>query len=200
MIEDPPAAALGGAPRWAARVLGRGGVALAGVWGFAEGTLFFVVPDVLLSLAALGGGRRALPHVAAAVVGAALAGAVMVFWAAADYPAASGAVRNVPFVREAMFARVDEGLESEGALALFRGSVTGVPYKIYAVEAPGRMAAGPFLAWTVPARAARFLLVWALFALLGGWLRRRYPGKWRLLAGVHAALWVSFYLFYWSVV
>ena len=182
------------------RLLGREGIALACAWGFAEGTLFFIVPDVLLSLAALCGGRRALPHVAAAVLGALLAGAVMFSWSAADYPAASGAVRRVPFVREAMFARVDEGLQTEGALALFRGSVTGVPYKIYAVAAPGRMPVAPFLAWTVPARAARFLLVWALFTVLGGWLRGRHPGNWRLLAGVHAALWVPFYLYYWSVV
>jgi membrane protein YqaA with SNARE-associated domain len=188
------------APAWAARLLGREGIALAGLWGFAEGTLFFVVPDVLLSLAALSGGRRALPHVAAAVGGALLAGAVMVSWSAADYRAASGAVRNVPFVREAMFARVDEGLEQDGAAALFRGSVTGIPYKIFAVEAPGRISAPHFLAWTVPARAARFLLVWALFALLGAWLRSRYPNNWRLLAAVHAALWIPFYLYYWSVV
>jgi membrane protein YqaA with SNARE-associated domain len=166
----------------------------------AEGTLFFIVPDVLLSLAALCGGRRGTPHVAAAILGALLAGAVMFSWSGADYPAASGAVRRVPFVREAMFTRVDEGLQTEGALALFRGSVTGVPYKIYAVQAPERMPVAPFLAWTVPARGARFLLAWALFAVLGGWLRRRHPGNWRLLAGVHAALWVPFYLFYWSVV
>jgi hypothetical protein len=158
------------------------------------------VPDVLVSLAALCGGRRALPHVVAAVAGALLAGAVMFAWSASDEPAASAAVRNVPFVRETMFARVDEGLETEEALALFRGSVTGVPYKIYAVEAPGRMPAAAFLAWTVPARAARFLLVWGLFSLLGAWLRRREPGRWGLLAGVHAALWIPFYLFYWSVV
>lgn len=188
------------APRWAARLLGRQGMALAGLWGFAEGTLFFVVPDVVLSLAALAGGRRALPHVAAAVLGALVAGAVMYSWSAADYQAASEAVKGVPFVREAMFARVDEGLEQEGALALFRGSVTGVPYKIYAVEAPGRMAAAAFLAWTVPARGARFLLVWGMFSVLGGWLRRRHPGNWRLLAGLHAALWIPFYLYYLSVV
>jgi membrane protein YqaA with SNARE-associated domain len=187
-------------PGWVSRLLGREGIVLACVWGFAEGTLFFVVPDVLISLAALCGGRRALPHVAAAVVGAVLAGGVMFAWSASDEPAARAAVRSVPFVREAMFARVDEGLENEGALALFRGSVTGVPYKIYAVEAPGRMLAPLFLAWTVPARAARFLLVWALFSILGVWLRRREPGRWSLLAGVHAALWVPFYLFYWSVV
>ena len=192
--------AQGAAPAWISRLLGRGGVALACAWGFAEGALFFIVPDVLLSLAALCGGRRALPHVVAAVIGALLAGAAMFSWSAADYPAASATVRNVPFVREEMFARVDAGLEQDGALALFRGSVTGVPYKIYAVEAPGRLPAALFLAWTMPARAARFLLVWALFAVLGAWLRRRYPGNWRLLAGVHAVLWVPFYLYYWSVV
>jgi hypothetical protein len=117
--EEAPDEVQGDMPRWVTRLMGREGIALACVWGFAEGTLFFVVPDVLVSLAALCGGRRALPHVVAAVAGALLAGAVMFAWSASDEPAASAAVRNVPFVRETMFARVDEGLETEEALALF---------------------------------------------------------------------------------
>jgi membrane protein YqaA with SNARE-associated domain len=182
------------------RLAGRGGIALAGAWGFAEGTLFFIVPDVLISLAALCAGRHALRHVAAAVAGAVLAGGLMFAWATADYPAASAAVSHVPFVRERMFAQADEGLEKEGALALVRGAFTGVPYKIYAVEAPGRMPAATFLLATVPARAARFLLVWAVFAVLGSWIRRQKPGRWSLLAWVHAACWVPFYLVYWSAI
>ena len=173
---------------------------MAGAWGFAEGTLFFIVPDVLISLAALCGGRRALPHVAATVAGAVLAGGVLFAWSTADYPAASGVMRRVPFVREAMVAQVDAGLDTEGPLALFRGSVTGVPYKLFAVEAPGRIPVALFLAATVPARAARFLLVWATFALLGGWMRRRYPGRWNRLASLHAAVWIPFYVVYWGVV
>lgn len=182
------------------RLGGRGGVALAGVWGFAEGTLLFIVPDVLISLAAMCAGRRAGRHVAAAVAGAVLAGGVMFAWSAADYPVASNAVRNVPFVRERMFAAADAGMDQQGALALFRGAFTGVPYKIFAVEAPGRMPAVLFLVATMPARAARFLLVWAAFAILGFWIRGRSPGRWNLLAGVHAALWVPFYIVYWSVI
>ncbi len=180
--------------------MGRGGIALACVWGLAEGMLFFIVPDVLISLAALCAGRRALRHVAGAVVGAVLAGGLMVAWASADYPSASAAVRNVPFVRERMVAHVDEGLEQQGARALFRGAVTGIPYKLYAVEAPGRMPISLFLAATVPARAARFLLVWSVFAVLGSWIRGHKPERWRLLAWIHAALWASFYIVYWSVI
>jgi len=43
---------------WVQWMLGWPGIALAFVWGLAEGTLFFVVPDVLLSLAALFGPRE----------------------------------------------------------------------------------------------------------------------------------------------
>jgi len=47
-------------PAWVPWLLGRPGIALAFLWGLAEGTLFLVVPDVLLSLAAMLGPRRAL--------------------------------------------------------------------------------------------------------------------------------------------
>lgn len=188
------------APGWVSRLAGRRGIALAFAWGLAEGTLFFVVPDVLISLAALSAGRRALRHVAAAVAGAVMAGGIVFAWAVADYPSASAAMRKVPFVRERMFAQVDDGLETRGALALFRGAVTGVPYKLYAVEAPGRLPPVTFVLATVPARAARFLLVWLVFAIPGFWMRRQRPGRWHLLAWVHAALWLAFYVVYWSLI
>jgi membrane protein YqaA with SNARE-associated domain len=200
LLADQPDDRLVTAPAWVIRLLGREGIGLAFAWGFAEGTLFFVVPDVLISLAALCGGRRALPHVAAAVAGALLAGAVMFAWSAADYAAASAAVQSVPFVPERMVAQVIQGLETEQAVALFRGSVTGIPYKLFAVEAPGRLPLSLFLAATVLARAARFLLVWSVFTILGAWVRRRHPGNWSRLAWLHAALWIPFYVIYWSVV
>lgn len=186
--------------RWVLRLAGTGGIALACAWGFAEGTLFFVVPDVLISLAAMCAWRRALRHAGAAVAGAVVAGALMYGWAAGNPVGAREVVRRVPFVRERMFAQVDAGLEREGVPALVRGALAGVPYKIFAVEAPGRMSAVLFLLATVPARAARFLLVWLGFGAAGSWIRKRRPGRWGLLAWIHAGFWVPFYIWYWSVV
>ncbi len=188
------------APPWVSRLAGSGGIALACAWGFAEGTLFFVVPDVLISLAALCAWRRALRHVGAAVAGSVVAGALMYGWAAVSPARAREVIRRVPFVRERMLAQVDAGLERDSVAALFRGAFTGVPYKIFAVQAPGRMPVAVFLPATVPARAARFLLVWLVFGAAGSWIRKRRPAVWNVLAWIHAGFWVPFYVWYWSVI
>ena len=53
----------------------------AGLWGLAEATLFFIVPDVWLNLA----GRRRLE---AGLLGALIGGALIYFWGAHDKPGA----------------------------------------------------------------------------------------------------------------
>ena len=121
-------------------------------------------------------------------------------WATGSPARAREAVRRVPFVCERMFAQVDLGLERERIPALFRGALTGVPYKIFAVEAPGRMPVVVFLLATVPARAVRFLLVWLCFGAAGSWIRKRRPGGWNLLAWIQAGFWVPFYIWYWSAI
>ena len=184
---------------WRARLLGGPGVVLAGLWGFAEGTLLFIVPDVLLSLAAMLGGRRALRHVMSATAGALAAGGLLFAWSAAS-PAAQSVVGQVPFVSPQMFEAVDRAYQHQGAWAPLLGPLSGIPYKVYAVEAPRHVSLPRFLAATVPARLERFLLVWLLFAALGVGLRSWKPAHARLALGMHAALWIGFYAFYWSVI
>src|SRR5262249_3031958 len=108
------------------------GIAVAFVWGFAEGTLFFILPDVPLSLAAMYRPRRALVHIAAIVMCALRGGAVMFSWA--EHPSdARHAVGNVPLVRPAMFDRAESDYHSIGIWAVALGPRRGIPYKIYAV-------------------------------------------------------------------
>ncbi len=150
--------ASGQQPRWVDWVDGTPGVALAFFWGLAEGTFFFVVPDVVISLAAMLRPRRAWRHVVAAVMGSLLAGALMFGWAARNVEAAREAAAHVPFVRAGMFLKVDSSYERHGLGAVFRGPLTGTPYKIYAVEAPEFVGRGEFLASTIPARGYRFVV------------------------------------------
>jgi hypothetical protein len=58
-----------------------------------------------------------------------------------------------------MFAKVDDGFRNQGLLSVLFGSVSGLPYKLYAVEAPEFTSQAEFLLATPPARAVRFLLV-----------------------------------------
>lgn len=187
-------------PAWTQRLLGRPGLWLAFLWGLAEGTLFFVVPDVLLTLAAMLRPRRALAHAGAAVAGALLAGALMFGWASAMPDSARAAVDAVPFVSTDMFATVEQDFEAEGLWALFKGPRLGIPYKVYAVLAPGRIPLATFLLATAPARFERFFLTWAGFAVLGLLMKKTKLARPRALAAVHAALWASFYTYYWSVI
>ena len=111
------------------------GIALAFLWGFAEGTLFFILPDVPLSFVALFRPRRALLHVAAIVVGAMLAGAAMFTWSARS-AGARAAVAYVPAVSPAMFEGAERDFNQYGIWGASLGPLRGIPYKVYAVEAP----------------------------------------------------------------
>jgi hypothetical protein len=203
---SPPTAQLD-APPWANWLTGRPGIALAFLWGFAEGTLFFILPDVPLSLAAMFRPRRALLHVAAIVAGAVLAGAVMFSWSAHGWSdqrwsargrTARQAVAHVPLVTPAMFERAEDDYGQFGIWAASRGPTRGIPYKVYAVEAPEHSSLWPFLLVTIPARLWRLLVVWLGFAGTGMLLRKL--GRASLAPAVHALFWIGVYVVYWATV
>jgi membrane protein YqaA with SNARE-associated domain len=189
---------LGRQPRWVGWLDGMPGVVLAFFWGLAEGTFFFVVPDVMISLAALLRPGRAWRHLVSAIVGAVLGGALLFNWSVQSPASARGAVARVPFVTAQMFERVHASYQAHGMGAVFRGPLTGTPYKIYAVEAPEFQGRTAFLLATVPARGERFLVVWIVFGVAGTPLRRYFGRTASQLALRHGIFWVVFYAFYWS--
>lgn len=190
--------ASGPQPSWVNRVVGLPGVALAFLWGLAEGTFFFIVPDVAISLVAMLEPRRTSRHIVAAVAGSVVAGMILFSWSSRDPGSARGAVARVPFVTAGMFAKVHASYRMRGPGAIFLGPLSGIPYKIYAVEAPEFQGNAAFLWWTVPARAERFLIVWAGFGVAGTFLRRSQGWKASQLAILHGSFWILFYSFYWS--
>lgn len=166
---------------------------MAAAWGFAEATLFFLVPDVYLSRVALHSLPRALRDCLWALLGALVGGALMYGWGTAAPLSAEAALARVPAVAEEDLVRVREELREHGWSALFLGPLTGTPYKIYAVEA-ARLERGllPLLAVSVPARLLRFVLVTLLAAGLTAapGLRRLSPTASNAL---HALAWTLFY-------
>jgi membrane protein YqaA with SNARE-associated domain len=179
-------------------LLGPGGVALSFVWGFAEATLFFVVPDVLLSLVSIFTVKHVWRHIAAAIAGAVAGGALMFFWAQTNPDSAVAAVKRVPFVTNQMFAHVETGFGTNGMVAVYVGPMTGTPYKIYAVEAPKFVSFISFLLATIPARGWRFILVSLFSAACAGVLRKYWDKNLRRLIRWHALAWTAFYIFYWT--
>ena len=194
-MTTPNAADAGG---WQARLTGWPGSVLAFSWGLAEGTLFFVVPDVLLTLTALFGFRAAVRQTLLAVAGALVAGLILFGWAAHSPAAAARTVQAVPFVRPAMVEKVRAGYAEAGALALLRGPLSGIPYKLYAVEAPACTSLPAFLLASGPARLERLAAGLLLFGAAGWLLRRRIDAAPRLAVAGHAIYWLAIYGYYWG--
>lgn len=166
-------------------------------WGVAEATLFFIVPDVLLS--AIGVTRGAKVGAVAALwasLGAALGGALMFAWSAANPHAARDAVLAVPAINKAMAQAAADSVSAHGwFLATILGPLSTTPYKLFAIMAP--RAGAPFLLFvlaSVVARLPRFALLAAGPALIGRALAPRFGTRgvlWLL-----ACAWVLFYAAY----
>lgn len=185
-------------PTWQRRIVGWPGFFAALLWGFAEATVFFILPDVLLSFVALFELRKTWRHILAAIAGAVLGGAVLFQWSVAEPGRAREAVSRVPFLTEEMFKKADNGFRQHGLFAVFLGSVTGIPYKIFAVEAPRFFREADFLLATPPARVVRFVLVWLGFGLAAKWLRKSRKWNDRQVIRLHAGMWIASYALYWG--
>jgi membrane protein YqaA with SNARE-associated domain len=176
------------------QILGRPGLWAAAVWGFAEGTVFFLVPDILITFVAMFSARKSVQHTAAVLGGSLLAGALLFLLAASGQQWVVDTVKHVPFIRERMVDQTRADFERYGAGALLRGPSSGIPYKVYAVQAPRYTTLWMFLLFSIPARLERFIVAWAGFAMAGLWLRQ-HP---RFAIAVHALFWVVIYSWYWT--
>lgn len=162
------------------------------LWGLAEATLFFIVPDVLLSAAALNRLKAALIACAWATAGALIGGIAMYFWGMSSPPEAWSLLDRIPAINPAMQMEVRESMAAQGLGALFIGPITGTPYKLYAVAAGQQgFSLFTFLLLSVPARAARFVLVCLLAYTVSRLLSGRFstPARYGILAGC----WLVFY-------
>jgi hypothetical protein len=186
-------------PRWLEGWLGRPGAWVALAWGFAEGTLFFIVPDVLFTLTVALRPRRGLLQLALAVAGAIPAGLLMYSWAATNPPQAQSAVNRVPFVQDFQFEDTARRFETDRGVAMLSNPLNGVPYKVYAVLAPAYLSLTEFALLSIPARAERMLVTWIPAALIGLALSRLEEANRRRAAiRLHAFAWIAIYAVYWS--
>ena len=167
-------------------------------WGFGEATLFFIVPDVYLTVVAM---RRPLATALKATVwvtaGALVGGTAMYLWGAYDQGQALAVLDRVPAISAAMLDEVGQEIGESGAVAVLFGPPQGQPYKIYAVQAGAAgMSFAAFLAISVPARIIRFVLAVLLTALVARWLRPRTTPRFQL--GVLAVFWTVNYAIYFT--
>lgn len=169
--------------------------ALGFLWGLAEATVFFIVPDVVLSWFALQGLRRALVACLFALLGAVVGGSVTWLVASNEPDALRSIFVSLPAIDIAMITDVRRQLQTDGLMAVFFGPLTGTPYKIYALEAADlKLNYAVFLLISIPARLIRFVLVTSLVAGLNRLLEGRLS-----LSSRRASLlvcWAAFYAWY----
>ncbi len=172
--------------------------AVAFAWGFAEATVFFVVPDLWISRLALASWRVALRGCLSALAGA-IAGGLLLYWLAPGHgPQLLALFDHLPAIGPGLIDRVREQLHELGGAGLLLGGFSGAPYKLYAVQAPAAGLGLPaFVACSVVARGARFLAVALLVGGLAHWLAPRLGA-----ATVRRAWWIAwaaFYAAYWAL-
>jgi membrane protein YqaA with SNARE-associated domain len=171
----------------------RTALVVAFLWGLAEATLFFIVPDVFLTAIGCRALRPAMKATFAALLGALVGGAIMFGYGQRRL------VEHVPGVSPRLVDSVDADLRERGILAVLTGPLKGVPYKIYAVEWHARGGALlPFLLISIPARCVRFalsvLVARGVANLLARWTQRRVGVELTILT----IFWVAFYAFYFT--
>lgn len=170
---------------------------VAFVWGVAEGTLFFVIPDVYVAWVALfhwpGGLRATLVSVAGSMVG----GGLMYALAAQDGAAMAALLVQVPLISPQMVETVARRMEADGLRAMIGGPFGFIPYKVYAVQA-GRQSLSLllFLIMTVPARLTRILPATLTGAVFGVGLDRLVRQHTKLALMAYGWVWVGVYVFY----
>ncbi|PHX72433.1 MAG: hypothetical protein CK548_04130 [Opitutia bacterium] len=171
---------------------------LAFVWGLAEATVFFIVPDVLLTRLALGDFRRALFACLWAVAGALVGGTAL--WFAARHDAAQfflNAFDRLPGISRGLIVRTAQALDTDGLSALATGALSGQPYKLYAVHAGAQdIPLTGFLIVSAVACFVRFTLT-ATVAWLASRKLRHLPEASRLR--LHLYCWLIIYSCYFVV-
>lgn len=166
-------------------------------WGFAEALLFFVIPDVFLTLMALRRGTRRSLRLAILAAAGAVAGGLLAYgWGAVHAASALGVMELLPGIDRSMIDAVRGDVVAEGNQALLFGPWRGQPYKLFAVASGelGLSAVGLAML-TMPGRLARFV-VSVGFAGYVRWLFGRWVSE-RVLVTAWALFWVVVYAGYW---
>lgn len=172
------------------------GYTVALMWGFAEATLFFIIPDVWISILALESRETALLACGYAVAGALAGGTIMYRLGRLDPQKWNSLLSKIPAIRIQDIHKVQSDLGTSGAKAVLFGPLFGIPYKLYAVNAHAVISLAAFLLISVPARGIRFVFI----ALVTDFISRNWLAGFSSSTriGIILLLWAVVYAFYFS--
>lgn len=171
---------------------------LVAAWAVAEAILFFIVADVPISIVAVRWGwRRGCIAALVAALAATAGGLILYVWAAHDPLGSRNAIEALPAIDGVMIDSQAQAFAAHHFSAMLKGSISGIPYKIYAWAAgSGRAPLLPFLLFSPIVRLPRFLASALLSGGISKALERRLGLKARF--AILASVWVLFYAVYFA--
>ncbi len=171
------------------------------LWGFLEGTCFFLVPDIWLTfLACRREKRRSLSVAVVLCILGAIAGGIVMYFSAQhlgdriliflDY---------IPGISNAMIEHAQQMLTKEGLFSLFSGVFQGIPYKIFASEW-GLLYGSLWLFIFVSffSRGIRFVFAVGLTRLICSILDAKLVHANKIKYVLLIVFWVAYYSFYFT--
>lgn len=167
------------------------------LWGLAEATLFFIVPDVYLGFVALFHWRKGLWTTLAATAGAVMGGTIMYALGAANAPAINQLLVRIPLISPELIHTVSDQMQASGLVSMVIGPLETIPYKIYAVQAGHQhLPFIPFLLVTILARLERMLPVALVGAALGAAFKGFVQRHTLLVISAYSLVWIGVYVLY----
>jgi 1-acyl-sn-glycerol-3-phosphate acyltransferase len=154
-------------------------------WALAEAILWPVIPDFLIAPLAFLAPSRFVYFAAAATAGSVAGGTVAHLLAATGV--GGSLLSAAPLTTDRMAAAAAGWLGSEGAAGLAHQPLSGVPYKLFALQSSG-IPLGSFVWFTVLVRGARFAAIAAVFAGGGAALKDRAERVFVPLSAAYVAL------------
>lgn len=171
---------------------------LSFLWGLAEATFFFLVPDIIITFLALHSYKAGFLACLVALIGAMTGGAFMYLWGEKDQIKARQFLLRIPAIQSKMLKEVEKSIVDKTILAMILGPTRGIPYKIYAVIAPKlNISLLTFLIVSIPARALRFVFASITASFLAITVPQMLP-DFALYVG-WAIVWIVIYTIYFSI-
>jgi membrane protein YqaA with SNARE-associated domain len=167
---------------------------IALLWGFAEATIFFIVPDVWISMVALSSLQDGLLACVYALAGAILGGIIMYRWGRLDLKSVNDFMVRLPAIRPRDIQDVQASLQKSGAFAVFLGPLLGIPYKIYAANSGSVISVFSLILISIPARVIRFILIALITSKLSSGVMGHLSHVQKI--EIMIAFWVVFYSIY----
>jgi hypothetical protein len=166
-------------------------------WGFAEASLFFIVPDAWLGFVALFAPRRMLPMLGAILAGAAVGAACLYLATIAWADELTSLILALPAIAPADLEQARRQLQDAGAGAILPALADGRPVKLYIHGAAlDGIGLSEVVVFTVLNRLLRLLLVGGVMAAIGAVGRSIVARSPRAVAALYVAGWVVFYAAY----